>query len=108
MSKTHKGTAKEVATEAAAAQTALISEEEFQRLNNCIRMSNPTLAVETVIKNVIGHCAVHMGNQNKWLHLTPNDRRADFFAVVMLASNKLKAYASRLEREGVRVSKGDV
>lgn len=81
-----------------------VTDDEFQRLNFCIRMADSKLAVETILKNIVKTCVGYLEENKKWLHMQPNERRAELFAVLKIGSGKLDDFARRLMDESKKTS----
>ena len=84
---------------------ATVTDDEFRSVNLCIRMASKTLAIETILKNVMKTYDGYLEENRAWLRMPTNDRRAELFAVLKMASCKLDTLAERILEDAKKLEK---
>jgi hypothetical protein len=74
----------------------LVTEDEFNRVNYCIRMGDKSRVVEIILNNTMVALSGYLEENKKWLQMQPNERRAELYAVLKVASKKLDAIGDKL------------
>jgi len=77
-------------------QSALVTDDEFNRVNICVRLGDKSRAIEIILSNTMVSLSGYLEENKKWLQMQPNARRAELYAMLKVASRKLDAIGNKL------------
>lgn len=75
---------------------AVVTDDEFNRVNICVRLGDKQRAIEIILNNTMVSLSGYLEENKKWIQMPPDDRRAELYAMLKVASQKLDAIAEKL------------